>query len=100
MLFRKAGVSRMRERMRKANLLDFSPSATHFLLSSCFPEENFPGSSPHPLRLCADQGPSSSAARAMAAKPVGSRLAPPTRRPWIEGTAMRALALSALTDPP
>ena len=39
-------------------------------------------------------------ARVIAAKEVGSRLAPPTRRPWTPGVANRAEALSGFTEPP
>ena len=42
----------------------------------------------------------SSAARAIAAKPRGSRLAPPTSAPSTSGCASRAAALSGLTEPP
>ena len=36
----------------------------------------------------------------MAAKDLGSRLAPPTRAPSISGSDIRALAFSGLTEPP
>ena len=43
---------------------------------------------------------SSSAARAIAAKACGSRLAPPTSAPSTSGSASSAPALSGLTEPP